>query len=111
MLADVGCSTGGFTIACSSAALRPLSRSTWVCPVRWSLRQDDRVTLHERTNVTQLPELGYGGAIDLACAMCRLQYREYHRRGAGVSEAFGFVLHAVKPQFEAPAALVGEAAS
>ena len=24
------------------------------------------MTLHERTNVTQLPELGYAGAIDLA---------------------------------------------
>ena len=75
----------------------------------WSLRQDDRVTLHERTNVTQLPELGYGAAIDLA--VCDVSFTSI----ANIIDAVlaclkpsGSFCTLVKPQFEAPAALVGE---
>ena len=75
----------------------------------WSLRQDDRVTLHERTNVTQLPELGYAGAIDLA--VCDVSFTSI----ANIIDAVlaclaptGAFCTLVKPQFEAPAALVGE---
>ena len=75
----------------------------------WSLRQDDRVTLHERTNVTQLPELGYAGVIDLA--VCDVSFTSI----ANIIDAVlaclnpsGSFCTLVKPQFEAPAALVGE---
>ena len=64
---DVGCSTGGFTdCLLKRGAATVVSVDVGRAQFDWSLRQDDRVTLHERTNVTRLPELGYGGAIDLA---------------------------------------------
>ena len=67
------------------------------------------MTLHERTNVTQLPELGYGAAIDLA--VCDVSFTSI----ANIIDAVlaclkpsGSFCTLVKPQFEAPAALVGE---
>ena len=67
------------------------------------------MTLHERTNVTQLPELGYAGAIDLA--VCDVSFTSI----ANIIDAVlaclaptGAFCTLVKPQFEAPAALVGE---
>lgn len=67
------------------------------------------MTLHERTNVTQLPELGYVGAIDLA--VCDVSFTSI----ANIIDAVlaclaptGAFCTLVKPQFEAPAALVGE---
>ena len=64
---DVGCSTGGFTdCLLKRGAATVVSVDVGRAQFDWSLRQDDRVMLHERTNVTQLPELGYAGAIDLA---------------------------------------------
>lgn len=59
---DVGCSTGGFTdCLLKRGAATVVSVDVGRAQFDWSLRQDDRVTLHERTNVTQLPELGYAG--------------------------------------------------
>lgn len=107
---DVGCSTGGFTdCLLKRGAATVVSVDVGRAQFDWSLRQDDRVTLHERTNVTQLPELGYAGAIDLA--VCDVSF-------TGIANIIDAVLAClkpsgsfctlVKPQFEAPAALVGE---
>ncbi len=98
---DVGCSKRG--------AATVVSVDVGRAQFDWSLRQDDRVTLHERTNVTQLPELGYGDAIDLA--VCDVSFTSI----ANIIDAVlacltptGSFCTLVKPQFEAPAALVGE---
>ena len=107
---DVGCSTGGFTdCLLKRGAATVVSVDVGRAQFDWSLRQDDRVTLHERTNVTQLPELGYGGAIDLA--VCDVSFTSI----ANIIDAVlaclkpsGSFCTLVKPQFEAPAALVGE---
>ena len=32
----------------------------------WSLRNDERVTLLERTNIVDVPALGYAGSFDVA---------------------------------------------
>ena len=107
---DVGCSTGGFTdCLLKRGAATVVSVDVGHAQFDWSLRQDDRVTLHERTNVTQLPELGYTGAIDLA--VCDVSFTSI----ANIIDAVlaclaptGAFCTLVKPQFEAPAALVGE---
>lgn len=107
---DVGCSTGGFTdCLLKRGAATVVSVDVGRAQFDWSLRQDDRVTLHERTNVTQLPELGYAGAIDLA--VCDVSFTSI----ANIIDAVlaclaptGAFCTLVKPQFEAPAALVGE---
>ena len=105
---DVGCSTGGFTdCLLKRGAATVVSVDVGRAQFDWSLRQDDRVTLHERTNVTQLPELGYGGAIDLA--VCDVSFTSI----ANIIDAVlaclkpsGSFCTLVKPQFEASAALV-----
>ena len=107
---DVGCSTGGFTdCLLKRGAATVVSVDVGRAQFDWSLRQDDRVTLHERTNVTQLPELGYESAIDLA--VCDVSFTSI----ANIIDAVlacltlsGSFCTLVKPQFEAPAALVGE---
>ena len=107
---DVGCSTGGFTdCLLKRGAATVVSVDVGRAQFDWSLRQDDRVTLLERTNVTQLPELGYAGAIDLA--VCDVSFTSI----ANIIDAVlaclaptGAFCTLVKPQFEAPAALVGE---
>ena len=112
---DVGCSTGGFTdCLLKRGAATVVSVDVGRAQFDWSLRQDDRglmpnVTLHERTNVTQLPELGYAGTIDLA--VCDVSFTSI----ANIIDAVlaclaptGAFCTLVKPQFEAPAALVGE---
>ena len=102
---DVGCSTGGFTdCLLKRGAATVVSVDVGRAQFDWSLRQDDRVTLHERTNVTQLPELGYAGTIDLA--VCDVSFTSI----ANIIDAVlaclaptGAFCTLVKPQFEAPA--------
>ena len=95
---DVGCSTGGFTdCLLKRGAATVVSVDVGRAQFDWSLRQDDRVMLHERTNVTQLPELGYAGAIDLAvCDVSFTKHREHYRCGTGVSDSYGCILYARK---------------
>ena len=98
---DVGCSTGGFTdCLLKRGAATVVSVDVGRAQFDWSLRQDDRV---------KLPELGYAGAIDLA--VCDVSFTSI----ANIIDAVlaclkpsGSFCTLVKPQFEAPAALVGE---
>ena len=107
---DVGCSTGGFTdCLLKRGAATVVSVDVGRAQFDWSLRQDDRVTLHERTNVTQLPELGYAGAIDLA--VCDVSFTSI----ANIIDAVlaclaptGAFCTLVKPQFEAGKEKVGK---
>ncbi len=52
------------------------------------------MTLHERTNVTQLPELGYAGTIDLA--VCDVSFTSIANIIDAVWRpgAYGCILHA-----------------
>ena len=99
---DVGCSTGGFTdCLLKRGAATVVSGDGGRAQFDWSLRQDDRVTLQ--------PEFGYAGTIDLA--VCDVSFTSI----ANIIDAVlaclaptGAFCTLVKPQFEAPAALVGE---
>lgn len=67
------------------------------------------MTLHERTNVTQLPKLGYESAIDLAvCDVSFTSIANIIDAALACLKPAGSFCTLVKPQFEAPAALVGE---
>ena len=61
---DVGCSTGGFTdCLLKHGAARVLAVDVGRAQFDWSLRQDSRVELLERTNIVDVPDLpGKGGA-------------------------------------------------
>ena len=64
---DVGCSTGGFTdCLLARGAASVLSVDVGYAQFDWSLRQDARVELLERTNIVDVPTPERAGIIDLA---------------------------------------------
>lgn len=105
---DVGCSTGGFT----DCLLRHGAAS--VCAVDvgyaqfdWSLRQDPRVTLFERTNVVDLPAL-VDERFDLAvCDVSFTSVTTIISAVVALLKPKGTFLTLVKPQFEAAREDVG----
>lgn len=108
--ADIGCSTGGFTdCLLKRGAASVVSIDVGRAQFAWSLRNDDRVTLLERTNVTDVPGLGYSGRFDLV--VCDVSFTSIAHIIDAVAVMLapgGRFLTLVKPQFEAPASDVGE---
>jgi 23S rRNA (cytidine1920-2'-O)/16S rRNA (cytidine1409-2'-O)-methyltransferase len=107
---DVGCSTGGFTdCLLRRGAATVLAVDVGYAQFDWSLRQDSRVTLLERTNMVDVPRLGGAGTIDLA--VCDVSFTSVATVLPAVREMLrdgGSFLTLVKPQFEAPREQVGE---
>ena len=107
---DVGCSTGGFTdCLLKRGAKHVLSVDVGRAQFDWSLRNDDRVTLLERTNIVDVPALGYAGTCDLA--VCDVSFTSIRTILPAVLELIspdGAFLTLVKPQFEAASCDVGE---
>ena len=107
---DIGCSTGGFT----DCLLKHGARGVVAVDVGraqfdWGLRNDPRVTLLERTNVVDVPSMGWRGAFDLA--VCDVSFTGIGNILPAAMELLapeGSFLALVKPQFEAPAGDVGE---
>ncbi len=106
---DIGCSSGGFTdCLLSRGARHVLAVDVGRAQFDWSLRNDDRVTLLERTNVVDVPAAGYGG-LDLA--VCDVSFTGIAHVLPAVKDllgAEGIFLTLVKPQFEAAPEDVGE---
>lgn len=107
---DVGCSTGGFTdCLLKRGAASVVAVDVGRAQFDWSLRQDGRVELLERTNIVDLPALGYRAVADLA--VCDVSFTSIGTILEAVLEVLhddGCFLTLVKPQFEAPADQVGE---
>lgn len=107
---DVGCSTGGFTdCLLRRGAASVLSVDVGYAQFDWSLRQDSRVTLLERTNIVDVPGEGTRGTIDLA--VCDVSFTSVGTVLGAVCELLredGRFLTLVKPQFEAARDQVGE---
>lgn len=107
---DVGCSTGGFTdCLLKRGAASVLAVDVGRAQFDWSLRNDGRVTLLERTNAVDLPALGYGGRCDLAvCDVSFTSVATVLPAVLAVLTEAGRFLTLVKPQFEAAPEQVGE---
>ena len=107
---DVGCSTGGFTdCLLKRGATSVVSVDVGRAQFDWGLRNDERVTLLERTNMVDLPGLGYAGSFDLA--VCDVSFTSIATILPAVLDSlrpYGRFLTLVKPQFEARADQVGE---
>ncbi|MBR2683710.1 MAG: TlyA family RNA methyltransferase [Atopobiaceae bacterium] len=105
---DVGCSTGGFTdCLLRHGAAQVTAVDVGYAQFDWSLRQDARVTLFERTNVTDLPALT-DTRFDLA--VCDVSFTSVVTILPAVVELLlpgGRFLTLVKPQFEAAREDVG----
>ena len=106
---DVGCSTGGFTdCLLRHGAACVVAVDVGYAQFDWSLRQDERVTLYERTNVVDLPALT-DQRFDLA--VCDVSFTSVVTILPAVVSLLaprGMFLTLVKPQFEAPREDVGE---
>lgn len=107
---DVGCSTGGFTdCLLKRGARRVVAVDVGRAQFDWSLRQDERVELLERTNIVDVPARGYADAFDLA--VCDVSFTGIACILPAVMELLGphgRFLTLVKPQFEASAEQVEE---
>ena len=106
---DVGCSTGGFTdCLLRRGAASVVAVDVGYAQFDWSLRQDARVTLFERTNMVDLPAL-CDQRFDLA--VCDVSFTSVVTVLPAVVDMLapgGAFLTLVKPQFEAPREDVGE---
>ncbi len=107
---DVGCSTGGFTdCLLSHGAAHVTSVDVGYAQFDWSLRQDSRVRLLERTNIVDVPGLIGASLFDLA--VCDVSFTSVLTVLPAVCELLkptGAFLTLVKPQFEAAREDVGE---
>ena len=107
---DVGCSTGGFTdCLLRHGAASVLAVDVGYAQFDWSLRQDERVTLVERTNVVDLPQHPQARQVHLA--VCDVSFTSVLNVLDAVRALLvprGKFLTLVKPQFEAARADVDE---
>lgn len=107
---DVGCSTGGFTdCLLQHGATKVLSVDVGRAQFDWSLRNDARVELLERTNITRVPDMGYRAWANLA--VCDVSFTSVATILPAVLEILkpqSMFLTLVKPQFEAPPDSVDE---
>jgi 23S rRNA (cytidine1920-2'-O)/16S rRNA (cytidine1409-2'-O)-methyltransferase len=66
---DAGASTGGFTdVLLRRGAAHVVAVDVGYGQLAWSLRQDERVTVHDRTNVRDISANVIGGPVDLVVA-------------------------------------------
>ncbi|MBW1917280.1 MAG: TlyA family RNA methyltransferase [Deltaproteobacteria bacterium] len=107
---DVGASTGGFTdCLLQRGALRVYAVDVGYGQLAWSLRQDARVILLERTNIRYLPPEAIAEPIDLATIdvsfislkLVLPRVKEFVRPG-------GEIIALAKPQFEVGREQVGK---
>src|SRR5499427_6089962 len=107
---DVGASTGGFTdCLLRRGARRVIALDVGYGQLAWSLRQDARVVVLERTNArsldaTMLPETPDVATIDVSFISLALVLPPV----AAALRAGGQVVALVKPQFEAGRSQVGK---
>ena len=107
---DAGASTGGFTdVLLRRGAREVVAVDVGYGQLAWSLRTDERVVVHERTNVRELtPEL-VGEPVALVVAdLSFISLRTVLPALAGVVDPAGDLLLMVKPQFEAGRERVGD---
>ena len=99
---DAGASTGGFTeVLLSRGAREVVAVDVGYGELAWSLRTDDRVAVHERTNVRELTPEAIGGPVDLVVAdLSFISLRLVLPALTACADPAADLLPMVKPQFE-----------
>jgi 23S rRNA (cytidine1920-2'-O)/16S rRNA (cytidine1409-2'-O)-methyltransferase len=99
---DAGASTGGFTeVLLSRGAAEVVAVDVGYGELAWSLRTDERVHVHERTNVRTLTPEAVGGPVDLVVAdLSFISLGLVLPALSGCAQADADLLPMVKPQFE-----------
>lgn len=107
---DVGASTGGFTdCALQHGAVRVVALDVGYGQLDWKLRNDERVIVHERTNIRHFTPQDLGAQVDIATI--DVSFISLDKVLPGVFPLVkegGEVLALVKPQFEAGRDKVGK---
>lgn len=99
---DAGASTGGFTdVLLRRGAARVLAVDVGYGQLVWSLRNDDRVEVHDRTNIRHLSPEIVGEPVDLVVGdLSFISLTMLVDPLIGVTRPDGDLLLMVKPQFE-----------
>jgi len=107
---DVGASTGGFTDCLLKAGADSVTAlDVGYGQLAWSLRNDDRVTVLERTNVRSVDARTIGGPFDLVvCDVSFISLEKVLPVLVDLTGPEGSLLALVKPQFEAGKSRVGK---
>lgn len=107
--ADLGCSTGGFTDCLLKHGAQHVSAvDVGHADFAWSLRNDARVSLFERTNVRGIDVAAIGGPFQLVVAdLSFIRLESVLADVARLLAPEGSLVALVKPQFELPRAQVG----
>ena len=101
---DAGAGSGGFTdVLLKEGAASVLAVDVGYGQFDWSLRNDPRVELLERTNIRKADPMDLGGPFDLVIAdLSFISLTAVISVLTQVASADGHLLLLVKPQFEAP---------
>lgn len=107
---DIGASTGGFTdCALQNGAQKVHAVDVGYGQLAWSLRQDERVINHERTNIRYLKGEDLGDAIDFVTIdVAFISLRLVLPKAFELSSPLAEVVALIKPQFEAGREKVGK---
>lgn len=107
---DAGASTGGFTdVLLRQGAAEVVAVDVGYGQLAWSLRQDARVRVHDRTNVREVTRDQIGGAVDLVVGdLSFISLVLVLDALTGVTKDDGDLLLMVKPQFEVGKDRVGK---
>ena len=107
---DAGASTGGFTdVLLRHGAAEVVAVDVGYGQMAWSLRQDPRVAVHDRTNVRELTLEQIGGPVDLVVGdLSFISLGLVLDALLGVTAPDGDLALMVKPQFEVGKDRVGK---
>ena len=99
---DAGASTGGFTdVLLRAGASEVVAVDVGYGQLAWSLQSDDRVIVHDRTNVRELTVELIGGPVDLVVGdLSFISLALVLEPLVGVTREDGDLALMVKPQFE-----------
>ena len=106
---DAGASTGGFTeVLLDRSARQVIAADVGYGELAWSLRNDPRVTVMERTNVRELTSDAIGGPVDLIVAdLSFISLSTVLPALTSCASPDADVVPMVKPQFEVGRERVG----
>jgi 23S rRNA (cytidine1920-2'-O)/16S rRNA (cytidine1409-2'-O)-methyltransferase len=107
---DVGSSTGGFTdVLLQKRAAKVFAVDVGTNQLAWSLRQDSRVVVHEKTNARHLTSAIVTEPVDLiVCDASFIGLAKVLDAALGLAKPDGRLIALIKPQFEAGREEIGK---
>jgi 23S rRNA (cytidine1920-2'-O)/16S rRNA (cytidine1409-2'-O)-methyltransferase len=107
---DVGSSTGGFTdVLLQKGAARVFAVDVGTNQLAWTLRQDPRVVVHEKTNARYLTDAVVTEPVDMiVCDASFISLAKVLDKALDFARPGGRLLALVKPQFEAERGEIGK---